>query len=225
MQGILYNQGDLAGELDFSNLLKYLRILARGMRMVGKVFIALGAVGIVYIYGPLVREEAKYEISKSEFLNPKQIQKINEQKEIVNDEYLIKIPKIGAESKVISDVDAFDPKAYGEALKLGVAEASGLSHPGELGTTYLFAHSVASRVDFARYNAVFYLLNKLESGDEVEINYHGQVLKYEVIGREVLKATDTKYILSQNLVERLVLQTCYPPGTTWKRLVVVAKRV
>ncbi len=223
MQGILYKTGDSAGELDFSKLLKYLRILARGMKIVGKVFVLVGVVGIVYVYGPLAREEVKY-VAKPKVQSELKTAVSPREEKKNTAEYVIKIPKIGAESVVIPDVDAFDKKAYSTALKLGVAEAKGLSHPGELGTTFLFAHSVGSRVDFARYNAVFYLLDKLESGDRIEVMYKNNLLTYEVVGREILFASDLQYLVPQQLVERLVLQTCYPPGTTWKRLVVIAKR-
>jgi LPXTG-site transpeptidase (sortase) family protein len=139
--------------------------------------------------------------------------------------YSIYIPRIYAISRVSPNVDAGDPKVYLPALKTGVAEALGLSHPGQAGTTYLFAHSVGTRWDFARYNAVFYLLEKLEIGDRVEIVYDGKLYKYEIAEREILAASDTRYLVPQIISEKLVLATCYPPGTTWKRLVVVAKRI
>ncbi|KKU63721.1 hypothetical protein A2972_02835 [Candidatus Amesbacteria bacterium RIFCSPLOWO2_01_FULL_47_33] len=144
---------------------------------------------------------------------------------VPDENYSINIPKILAVSKVIPNVDAGNTQAYMEALRNGVAEASGLAHPGEVGTTYLFAHSVGSRVDFARYNAVFYLLHKLESGDQVEVVYQKRMYKYVVEETEILPPSDLKFLVPQKEREILVLQTCYPPGTTWKRLVVVAKRV
>lgn len=113
---------------------------------------------------------------------------------------------------------------YMAALQRGVAEASGLAHPGEKGTTYLFAHSVGNRLDYARYNAVFYLLDKLDIGDKVEVVFNRRVYKYQVWNKEILEPSDVRYLIPQEDEEKLVLQTCYPPGTTWKRLVVTAKR-
>ncbi|KKT57956.1 MAG: secreted enzyme, sortase [Candidatus Amesbacteria bacterium GW2011_GWB1_47_19] len=142
---------------------------------------------------------------------------------VPDDNYSLFIPEIGAISRVISAVDAGDANEYLPALQQGVAEAKGMAHPGEKGTTYLFAHSVGSRADFARYNAVFYLLHKLETGDKVEVVYGGRLFKYEVEIREILEPKNVKYLVPQSEEEKLVLATCYPPGTTWKRLVVVAK--
>ena len=144
---------------------------------------------------------------------------------VPDEKYSVFIPQIGAISRVIPEVDAGDPGIYQAALKQGVAEAAGLGHPGQAETTYLFAHSVESKVDIARYNAVFYLLHKLVAGDKIEVVYQGRLYKYEVRGREILAATDVKYLVPQSQEEKLVLATCYPPGTTWKRLVVIAKRV
>jgi sortase A len=80
-------------------------------------------------------------------------------------------------------------------------------------------------LDFARYNAVFYLLDKLTIGDEIQSVYKNELYKYQMVQREILLPNDTKYLVPQNLAEKLVLQTCYPPGTTWKRLIVIAKRI
>ncbi|MBI2008597.1 sortase [Candidatus Amesbacteria bacterium] len=137
--------------------------------------------------------------------------------------WVIYIPKIGAVSRVIGDVDANNKNEYLTALKMGVAEAKGLAHPGQIGTTFLFAHSVASPLDYARYNAVFYLLDKLEKGDEVEIVYKNRRLRYEVETKEILEAKNTKYLINSDR-ELLVLQTCWPAGTRVGRLVLTAKR-
>ena len=140
-------------------------------------------------------------------------------------DYSIYISKIGAISRVISNVDANNKKEYLEALKLGVAEAEGLAHPGQIGTTFLFAHSAASPLDYARYNAVFYLLDKLEIGDALEVFYKNKLLKYQVTSVQRLASSDTKYLRPQNEEELLVLQTCWPSGTAWKRLVLTARPV
>lgn len=185
----------------------------------------VAVLGIGWIYAPLISAEINYKISNSEFLISKQ--PINNSKIVIKnlDEYAIYIPKINAKSKIIPNVDAGNATAYMAALKRGVAEAANLSHPGLKGTTYLFAHSTDSPVNFARYNAIFYLLDKLKEGDEAEIVYLGKLYKYRVTRLEVLGSSDTRYLVPQKEKEQLVLQTCYPPGTSWKRLIVVLDRV
>jgi LPXTG-site transpeptidase (sortase) family protein len=145
--------------------------------------------------------------------------------QVPDQRFSLYIPKISAISRVIPKVNPFDRTEYLPALKKGVAHARGLAVPGETGTTYLFSHSVASRADYARYNAVFYLLHKLEPGDGVEIVYGGNWYKYQVMETKILGAKDVSLLKPQTDREILVLQTCYPPGTTWKRLWVIAERV
>jgi LPXTG-site transpeptidase (sortase) family protein len=248
--GIVYQEGKAPKEVKISWAILILRLLARVLSVVGLLLIIISVFGLIFVYIPLGTAEISYAVSKTQLAqlvrNTQQKawdQKLAEEnqkqklagKPVTNDlptswavpdeNYSIYIPKIYAISKVIPDVNAGDPKVYLPALKQGVAEAGGLSHPGEIGTTFLFAHSVGSRVDFARYNAVFYLLDKLTTGDGIEIVYQHKWYKYEVEIREILDATDTKYLVPQNLAEKLVLQTCYPPGTSWRRLVVVAHRI
>jgi LPXTG-site transpeptidase (sortase) family protein len=211
------------------------------MSYVGILLIAISVFGLVFVYIPLGLAEANYEFSRTQLATLiRNSQKQAEQGKstgksvttslptewaVPDVNYSIYIPKIFAISKVIPNVDAGNVNIYLAALKQGVAEAKGLSHPGEIGTTFLFAHSVGSRVDYARYNAVFYLLDKLTVGDGIEIVYQNKWYKYEITDKEVLDAADTKYLVPQTVSEKLVLQTCYPPGTSWRRLVVVANRI
>ena len=221
----------LGGELRVASLIVKLKAIAWGLRKSGAGFVLIAILGIGWIYMPLIVVEVGYKISSLRSLIPRQssgqVQISQESKiQIKNlDEYSIYIPKINARSKIISNVDAGNPAAYMAALKLGVAEAANLSHPGLKGTTYLFAHSTDSPINFARYNAIFYLLDKLKEGDGAEIVYLGKLYKYRVTRLEVLGSRDTRYLVPQREKEQLVLQTCYPPGTSWKRLIVVLDRV
>ncbi len=212
-------------ELNVGKLIAKLKVVAWGLKKIGTVLILVAICGMIVVYGPLLKAETNYQIStnfKSKFadsLKPIPLW------EVPDKSYSVYIPKIQAISRVIGNVDAGDEKVYLEALKIGVAEALGLAHPGQKGTTYLFAHSTDGPWNFARYNAVFYLLDKTEKGDIVEIVYKNKLYKYSVFSKSVLGAQDTRYLVPQDKEELLVLQTCWPPGTAWKRLVVVAKPV
>jgi len=221
----------LGKEISVNKLIRTLRTIAWGLKKGGSVLIVAAMVGVGWIYTPLVTAEVNYQTGRIKFPIFDQSKIFKEQKvlpritwEVPDKEYSIYIPKISARSRVIEDVDVTNSAAYLTALKLGVAEAGGLAHPGQVGTTYLFAHSTDSPVNFARYNAVFYLLDKLVSGDRVEISYRSQLYKYAVRSVVVLSAQDTRYLVPQKEKEQLILQTCYPPGTSWKRLVVVLDR-
>ncbi len=224
--GTLYRHGGKkSGELSISRLVVKLKAIAWSLRWAGLGLILFALGGIGFIFGPLGYEEARYYVEP-----PVQQSKLGSAlRDLPNwqppdTEYSLYIPKIRAKSRVIGNVNVADETQYLEALKMGVAEAAGLAHPGQPGTTYLFAHSTDSPLNYARYNAVFYLLDKLEAGDWVEVVYQNKLLRYKVTQVQILEANDTRYLTTGNSDEILVLQTCYPPGTSWKRLVVVAKR-
>ena len=229
-RGTLYRSGDTAGEVSITAIVKYLKRLARSLRWSGWTLIVLAVSGLAVIYGPLAEVEVRYALN----LQQKKAQPVSKFGDILeewpswqvpNPEYSLYIPKIDALAQVIPGVDAADEQAYLEALKKGVAAAAGMGTPGTKSTTYLFAHSTDSPINFARYNAVFYLLDKVKPGEKVEVVYRNKLYKYTVTSSEILPADDVRYLVPQNDEEKLVLQTCYPPGTTWKRLVVVAKRI
>lgn len=139
--------------------------------------------------------------------------------------FSIVIPKIGANAKIIPNVNAGDEKLYLEALKKGVAHAEGTAFPGEGGHIFLFAHSTDYFWNVGNYNAVFYLLYKLEKGDEVNLFYQGKRSIYKIVEKRVVDPSQVEYLVRKSNKEFITLQTCWPPGTTLKRLLVFAVRV
>lgn len=140
-------------------------------------------------------------------------------------QFSILIPKIGATAKVFPNVDSSNENAFLPVLQEGVAHAKGTVFPGQNGNIYLFAHSADNFWNAGRYNAMFYLLKDLSSGDEVIVFFENLRHSYVVSESKIVEASDVSYLVeSQNNTDQiLLLQTCWPPGTTWKRLIVVAK--
>jgi sortase A len=139
--------------------------------------------------------------------------------------FSIVIPKIGANSKILQNINASDENIYLDALNRGVAHTLGTSFPGEGGHIFLFAHSTDYFWNVGSYNAIFYLLYKLEKNDEVDIFYQGQRYVYRVIGSEIVNPSQVQYLTRKTNREFLTLQTCWPLGTTLKRLLIFAVRV
>ncbi|MDP4031076.1 MAG: sortase [Candidatus Beckwithbacteria bacterium] len=140
-------------------------------------------------------------------------------------EFGVVIPKILANVAVSQDVNPANPEIYQEVLRQegGVAHAAGSAVPNEDGVVYIFGHSTDSNFNVARFNAVFYLLRKLEADDLVIVYYQGKDYRYRVKYKKVVNPDDLSDITDVSSPRRLVLQTCWPPGTTWKRLLVVAE--
>ena len=142
-------------------------------------------------------------------------------------EFGLVIPKVFVNVAVTEGVNPADKEEYQSGLRTagGVAHAAGSVLPGEKGTVYIFGHSTDAGLNVERMNAVFYLLRKLEVGDEVIAYYKGAPFRYKVKEKKTVDPDDISDITDVGDESRLVLQTCWPPGTTWKRLLIVAELV
>lgn len=140
-------------------------------------------------------------------------------------QFSIVIPKIGANANITPNVDPGNETEYLEALKKGVAHAKGTVFPGMSGNIYLFAHSTDNFWNVGRYNALFYLIKDLVAGDEIALFFQGERYNYIVRQQQIVDAQDVSFLTESQSGENetLILQTCWPPGTTWKRLLVFAK--
>lgn len=132
------------------------------------------------------------------------------------------IPKIGVNAPVIPSVNPAEPNQYLEALKRGVAHASTSYFPDQDGTVYLFSHSTNYDWFVKDLNAVFYLLKNLNTGDTIVLVYKGKVYTYRLTEKRVVTASQVSYMVGQTGTHRLILQTCWPPGSTAERLLLFA---
>ena len=203
------------------------------MTRLGLLLVALASLGALIIFFPVLTKEISYFFSKPNENTPVASSELdsmrffNEKDVIIAKDPLfsIIIPKIGANSKVISDVDSQDSKVYQVALAKGVAHAKGTAYPGETGNSFYFAHSSDNFYNANRYNSVFYLLNKMEKGDFFYLVYNNWVYKYIVTETSIVKPDEVKYLESNTDKKIATLMTCWPAGTTISRLVVVGHLV
>ena len=137
--------------------------------------------------------------------------------------FSIIVEKIGANAPVVPNVDASKKAVYEAALKRGVAHALGTVFPGQAGVSYYFAHSTDTLLNVPRYNAVFYLLWDIKPNDKIVVFFNNRRYDYVVSESKITEAEDVSYFTLKTTEQILVLQTCYPPGTTWKRFLVIAK--
>jgi LPXTG-site transpeptidase (sortase) family protein len=217
------------------------------LRTIGNFLILFAVFGILATFGPALYYEVSFRIS--EFRGIKYVVSSNPQnstaakstgvdnfaqvltgaKEQIlvpkDTQFSIVIPQIGASSKIFPNVDPSDPNIFLPILMKGVAHAKGTVFPGMIGNIYLFAHSTDNFWDVGRYNAVFYLLKDLKKGDEIVIFFQNKRYNYFVTGSKIVDPTDVSYIVNaRNQTKQvLILQTCWPPGTTLQRLLVFAQ--
>lgn len=224
--GVIYESGKSGQSGEFVLRPKLLiRLVYHALRGIAGGVVAFAIVGLIFSYYPIIKEEISYQF-RGEYKNADAgdlIQRSKAEELGLDPFFSIYIPKIDAKARVIANVNPGNYKEYTESLQLGVAHAGGTNFPGQDKLIYLFSHSTDSPLNFARYNAVFYLLRKLEVGDEINLYFLGEEYKYRVQEKMVVEANDNSWLKDEGQGETLILQTCDPPGTTFKRLLVVAK--
>ncbi len=133
----------------------------------------------------------------------------------------ITIPKIKAQAPMIWNVNPWQENIYQKVLKKGVAHAKGTSLPGEKGRSFIFAHSSGNPLDITRYNTVFLKLGELRIGDSIEIKRSNKIYNYKVTQTKIVWPNEVNY-LKDTKSDGIVIQTCWPIGTAFKRLLVFA---
>lgn len=142
------------------------------------------------------------------------------QNEVIDNTFKIFIPKINLESDIVPNVDTTSEDIYKQKLQYGVAHANGSYFPGQKGPVFLFAHSTDTIARILEYNAKFFDVNKLEAGDSVQVHFRGKDYQYIITKKEIINPDDLELIRNSNA--NLILQTCWPLGTDWQRLVLYA---
>lgn len=140
----------------------------------------------------------------------------------VNRDFSLIIPKIGVNAPVIANVDPTKPAAYNAALLQGVAHASTSMLPDQNGTVYLFSHSTSEDWFVKDLNAVFYLLKDLKEGDTIVVYYQGKQYIYTIREKRIVNPSEVSYLVPQSGIKSLILETCWPPGSTTQRLLIMA---
>lgn len=210
------------------------------IRGVGAGLVAFSILVMLVSFGPAIQKEILYLTGRSSvkennpgfgpLVETTEAERVNRvQKEAkayeVDSSFSVVIPKIGATSAIVANVDTNNEDDYRQALLKGVAHARGTYFPGQGKRIYLFAHSTDFNYNVARYNAVFFLLRNMEAGDKIIVFFADRKYLYEVKQKVIVSANDTSWLSGNSKDEELVLQTCDPPGTTWRRLLVLARLI
>ena len=122
----------------------------------------------------------------------------------------VSIPKIGLDAIVVEG-------ATHKQLSVGPAHIKDTAMPGETGNAVITGH----RDTFFRH------IYELQKGDFIYVRRNGEVFKYEVTGKKIVKPEDVS-VLKQTENAQLTLITCYPTyyiGPAPERLVVFSRLV
>ena len=141
-------------------------------------------------------------------------------------QFTITIPKLGIEDFLVNtnSTDLRPDTALGHY--------KGSCLPGEICSgrrdSFIFGHSaLPAFYDPTDPKKVFSKLNDLDPGDKFFVNYNGKELVYKVNFKKIMEPSELDPLNPPNPFAigkpTLTLMTCYPPGTTNKRLVVSAE--
>jgi LPXTG-site transpeptidase (sortase) family protein len=143
----------------------------------------------------------------------------------VNKDFSVVIPRLDLNVQVVDGVDPFSSKDYSSKLNKGIAHAKNTVYPGQIGNIFLFAHSATIEDAPKLTNDFFYNLGDVEQNEEVFTVYKGQVRRYAVKKKVIIKPTETEYLTNKYDSETLTLMTCWPAGDNSGRLIVIAEPV
>jgi sortase A len=199
-------------------------------KLISSLFIIGGIIILTAIFLPVIKVEISY--LSDQMGSVRYVVEGDEQYNTfvrtlmpANTEFSIVIPKIAAVAPIIANVDSQNKEIYLAALSKGVAQAKGTAFPGDPGNVYLFAHSTDAFYNVNTYNAVFFLIGKLTKGDAIYVYYKDRRFKYVVDQVKIVNPNEVNYLAGDPNQNTLTLQTCYPPGTAFKRLIVIANEI
>lgn len=121
----------------------------------------------------------------------------------------IEVPLVISES--IEDKDVLAALMHGTALY-----PNGIL-PGRLGNVFVSGHSSGNALQ-GKYPLAFVNINKLQPGQQVNIDYAGTRYTYAFTHSQVVKPDPNFRVLSDRPVPTLTLMTCTPIGTSQNRL-------
>lgn len=185
---------------------------------------------LLYLYAPIAKAVFRYQITKQQTPNNSNLAVVTPlPSPTPSNEFVLNIPKIEAKANIVGNVSPFNKDEYTKILEQNnVALAKGSEEPGggKGKSTFIFAHSTEQGISLVRNNSTFYLLDELATEDKIFVNMRGKVYEYRVYDKKIVRADDVEYLAySDPDKEVLILQTCWPLGTDWKRLLVFGELI
>ena len=138
------------------------------------------------------------------------------------------IDKIGVHAPIVFNVSNDNDTIY-KRLEDGVVHYSDTARPGLPGVSIVLGHSSAYPWYKGDYGAVFALLSKLSVGDRFYVQYEdNRTFVYEMTQSIIFNpfAKDERLAALENAPgSTILLISCYPVGTNYKRIAIQATLV
>lgn len=149
-----------------------------------------------------------------------------DKKTVLPDKATLIIGTIGVSVPIVFNTES-DTKSIYKSLENGVVHYSDTPKPGMDGISIILGHSSAYPWYKGAYGSVFALLGKLKPGDKIYIKYSdGQTFAFSVKQSIIFSPFKKDARLTQ--IEKsdwptLVLISCWPIGTNYKRIAIQAE--
>jgi LPXTG-site transpeptidase (sortase) family protein len=134
------------------------------------------------------------------------------------------IPQIGVRVPIVWSANS-DENSFQKDLRNGIVHYPGTVLPGLLGNALLAGHSSNFFWEKGDYPRIFSKLNHLKVGDEdITVTYkkNDSIVKtfYFRVSEKNVVTDDDERLFAQTKNSTLTLVTCWPLGTSWRRLMV-----
>lgn len=142
----------------------------------------------------------------------------NEHTSVAVANYTMSIPKLGLLNSRVSTVD--------NNLSEHLVQYGGTAVPPSRGTAVVFGHSTLPQLYKENdYNTIFAYAHTLEVGDDINLTVDSLKYNYKIYNIIITSPLDTSFFEQNYDDNYLILVTCTPPGTTWRRLIIKARLV
>lgn len=130
--------------------------------------------------------------------------------------YFLSIPKLKIKNAIVSSADM--------DLSKHLVQYPGTAMPPDKGSTVIFGHSTLPQLfNPTDYKTIFANAHTLKVGDAIHVNVSNTEYVYIISSVTVTTPEDTSVLAQEYDDSYLVIITCTPPGTIWKRLIVKAR--
>jgi len=197
------------------------------------IFLGAFAVSVFTLNGRFVAADLEYIFNPNTLYSPDKITPLPVSANLLDkplpDQATLIIDKIRVEAPIVFNVPAKNKTIF-DNLEQGVVHYSITPKPGERGTAVILGHSSAYPWYRGNYGSVFALLIKLAPGDRFQVRYSdGRTLTFQMTQSLVFNPfTKDEAVLAQleqSNKPSIILLSCWPVGTDYKRLAIKAELV
>lgn len=142
----------------------------------------------------------------------------------VSPRFSLLITKLGLNEAVAREIDFYDSEKLDSGLRMGLVHVKTSALPGDFGTVLIVGHPLYSFFNFSHSHPEFYLIDKLEVGDEAGIFYEGVDHRYRVVEKRLEPPTYLDFF-TPGEERKLMLVSGYPAGMAFRFLVIEAEEI